>query len=417
MLFAVIYYTCFLLFVSISERRIALAEYHYKASTAAGKIVTGKMNVSSEDVLRTNLRARDLYLISAEDKSKKNVIKLKYNELSDFCRELSSMLGAGLSLTRSMSIITSRDISKKLNIVFSDINTHLMRGNALSEAMTLMKGVFPDLMINMIKAGEASGQLDHVCEELAVYYEKQYRTQTDIKSAMTYPAILSVIVVLVIIVIFIFIFPTLEGVFEGMELPLITQIMVGFSHLLLEQWYIFVIILGALVLGVLAFKSNYTCMYHFDKFILKCPVKKLAGTIYTSRFARTMASLYSSGISILGSLNISKNVIGNRYITAQFNSVVDAVRRGETLSSSLLTVDGFDKKLASVLVVGEETGQMDKLLTSMADTFDYESTVAINKLVKMLEPIMIAIMAGIILVVMLSVLLPIFDLYSSIDSM
>lgn len=372
--------------------------------------------MGSVDQLRQSLLSSGLYLLAASEKKSVRVKKLSDRELSDFCRELSSMLSAGISLSRSMNIIMERDLTKNLNIVFRELNIQINRGNSLSEAMVLQSGAFPDLLVNMIRAGEASGKMDEVCIKMANYYENQHRTKGDVKSAMTYPLILIVITIGVIVLIFTLIFPRLETVFDGMELPTLTQVMMAISHFIIEKWYI--LIIAVLVIAALtgAFRKNYNAMYSYDKLKLRLPkIKKLVGTIYTSRFARTLASLYSSGISILNSLIIAKNVIGNRYITAQFDEVIQKVQRGESLSVSLLGVDGFDKKLAQTIVVGEETGRMDSLLEAMSDSFEYESKNAIGKLIKLIEPIMICVIAAVILLVMMSVFMPIFDLYSTIE--
>ncbi len=282
--------------------------------------------------------------------------------------------------------------------------------------MEQQDGVFPELLINMVRAGESNGKLDQSLQKMADHYDAEHRTNQDIRGAMTYPIILIVITLLVIIAVFTFIFPTFIGVFGDMELPVITQIMMAISSFMTNQWLLLLIIVLAAGLGIYWLTRLNSVRYAWDRFKVKCPrVGKLMKIIYTARFARTFSSLYSSGLTILDALQITRGTIGNRYIAAQFDEVLRSVRQGMSLSESLSGVDGFDVKLTETIAVGEETGRVDDLLLNIADSFDYESSMAIKKLVKLIEPIMIMVMSVIILTVMLSVMLPIYQLYGSID--
>lgn len=393
-----------------------MAEFSYTAARMNGSTVKGTMNAASAEQLRENLLRQQLYLLKYDEKHAATGRRLKSRELAEFCRELSSMLGTGVSLVRSMQIILRRDLSPAMKTTFTSLNSLIKRGVALSEAMEKQEGVFPELLINMVRAGESNGKLDQSLQKMAEHYDAEHRTNQDVKGAMTYPVILIVITLLVIVAVFTFIFPTFIGVFGDMELPVITQIMMAISDFMTNQWILLIIIVLAVSLGVYWITRIQSVRYAWDKFKLKCPkVGKLMRIIYTARFARTFSSLYSSGLTILDALQITRGTIGNRYIAGQFDDVIKLVRQGTSLSESLSGVDGFDVKLTETIAVGEETGRVDDLLLNIAESFDYESSMAIKKLVKLIEPIMIMIMAVIILTVMLSVMLPIYQLYGSID--
>ncbi len=391
--------------------------YKYTAKDIAGKVKKGALNAASPDALKKALKDMGLYLSSFTEKVDKNRNKkLKAEEISTFCREISSMLGAGVSLVRAMNIITNRDLSPKLKYAFTEVSTSIKRGIALSDAMELLGRTFPPMLINMVKAGEASGRLDETMLKMADHYEKDHRLTKSVKGALTYPMILGILTVLVAVGLMTFVVPMFADVFEGMELPAITKVVMGISNALTNN-FIQIAIVVAVVCVILYFVFQIEAVkYQKDKLKLKAPViGKLLKIIYTARFSRTLASLYSSGLSIINALQISKDTIGNRYLTSQFEDVIRSVRAGNPLSSSLMTVDGFDRKLADTIAVGEETGQLDSLLVSIADAYDYDSNMAVKKLMTMIEPIMIVILAFFVVIIMLSVLMPMFSMYSQVE--
>lgn len=395
-----------------------MASYKYVASELNGKTVKGVMNAPNEIQLKTNLQNKGLYLVSFEEDDKtKNGPSLKDKDLSEFCRELGSLLRAGVTVVKALSIISKRNVNPRLRKVYNDINAEIRRGTALSDAMAMQGRSFPQLLVNMIRAGEASGKLDESCANMALYYSKSSKLAQEVKSAMTYPMVLLVLTVVVIIAMFTFILPSFLGLFEGMELPAITQVMIGISNLFTQHWA--VLILFAAIVGIVGYILWHTeaVRFNFDKIKIKMPkIGRLMKIICTARFARTLSSLYSSGLTILTALNISKTTVGNRYIESQFDEAIKLVRSGNSLSEALNAVDGFDIKLIQTIAIGEETGSLDELLINVADDFEYESGVAMKKLVTMLEPLMICVMACVVLLVIMSVMLPIYTLYGEIDS-
>lgn len=395
-----------------------MAEFSYIAAKPDGKTVRGKATAGNADMLKDNLRRQQLFLLDCDEIKKSGGKRLKAQQLAELCRELSSMLGTGVSLVRAMQIILNRDLSPTMKTTFTALNQQIKRGIALSEAMEEQDEVFPELLVSMVKAGEANGRLDEALKKMSSHYEAEHRTNQDIKGAMTYPIILIVITVVVIIAVFTFIFPRLMSVFGDMELPVITQVMIAISNFLTQQWFMAIVIALAIGIGIYWITRIEKVKFGWDKLIVRMPkIGPLLKIIYTARFARTFSSLYSGGLTILNALQISKDTIGNRYIASQFEGVIRSVRQGTSLSDALKEVDGFDVKLTETIAVGEETGRVDELLICIADSFDYESAMAIKKLVKLIEPIMILIMAMIIVTVMMSVMLPIYEMYGTIDQM
>lgn len=390
--------------------------YKYSAVAIDGSKHSGALDAANEAQLVEVLKEKGLYLVKSRpaEKASENK-KLKTNEIADFCRQLAAMLSSGITLIRAMQIIEARDAKPQVKKVYHDVIDELRRGSTLSESMEKQGKAFPPFLINMMHAGENSGGIDTTAEKMAITYDKQHKLNAKMRSASVYPIILVVLIIAVVIVLFTFVMPQFMGIFGEMELPLPTQIMMSISSFLINYWYF--LLLGIIVAGVAltAIFKQAGPKKAWDKFKLRIPILgKLLTIIYTARFARTLASLYVSGIPMIQSLNIGRTTIGNSYIESQFDQVIQDLGNGRTLSQALSTLDGFDAKLQSTVSIGEESGRLETMLDSVADQFDYEAEMATQRLVSVMEPIMIIIMALVVLTVIVSVLLPMLQMYQSI---
>lgn len=397
-----------------------MANYNYTCSDVKGEIIRGNTTAVSEPALRASLHEKGLLLIEAKEiKNTKGRLRLKPLELCEYCRELSTLLEAGVPLIRAIVIMSDRDIKPRVKRVYSEIYRNLQQGLSLSASMEELDGVFPHLLINMFKSAEASGNIDVTAKKMATYYEKNYRTAKKAMSAMIYPIILAIVTVLVLLIVFLFILPKFFEVFKNLEieLPLITRFMLNTSIFISHN--ILWIAIGAvlLVMGIRYVLKIPRVKIAYDRTKLKLPIAgRLIRIICTARFARTISSLYSSGLTIMNAINNSKGTIGNQYIESQIDELMLNIRNGESFSAALSKVDGFDTKLASTVLIGEETGNLDNMLMSVADAFDYEMDMAMTKLVAMLEPIFIIVLAIIIGSIIISVMLPLTSLYSTIGT-
>jgi len=396
-----------------------MANYRYKAQDMEGKTVTGQSSAANENELHEKLKTSNLMLISCNEiiGVKVRRRRLKYDRLSDFARSLSKLLSAGVTLVRALKIISDDEsISPKEREIYAEILRYVRTGMPLSDALEEEGDTFPALFINMVRSSEASGNLDSTMMNMAEYYSKEYRLNQKISSSMTYPKILSVLIILVVIVIMGFVLPQFDSLFAQMgELPLPTRILMGISGFVAHKWYI--LIFAAVILFI-AYKLIFSIpfvKYQRDRLELYIPkIGKLRKIIYTARFARTLSSLYSAGIPIITCLQISKTTIGNTYIESQFDDMIAKVRAGENLSDAIGSINGFVKKLTSSVGVGEETGELDSMLVSIADQMDYDSQIATEKLVAMIEPVMIVIMAAIVGFIMVAIIQPIYGSYQAI---
>lgn len=395
-----------------------MVTYKYRAQDENGKAISGTMQATDELDLHERLKQEKKYLIQAKAQADKvNIKRLRSDVVSEFAKNIGELLGAGVTLVKALRIISEDEsIKPKEREVYTGLLKQVRSGVPLSEAMSASGDAFPPLFINMIKSAESSGSMDKIALQMSVHYEKEYRLNQKVKSSMTYPKILCVLIVVVVAIIMGYVIPQFKDLFSQMDaLPTSTTILLGISNFVKNKWYVLIIAAVVLYIFFRVLCAIPRIRYAKDKLELKLPViGKLRRVIYTARFARTLSSLYSAGISIINCLQIARNTIGNSYIERQFDQVIADVRAGMNLSESLDRVDGFTKKLSSSVAVGEETGALDTMLVSIANQMEYDSEVAMNKLVSYLEPAMIVVMAAVVGFVIISVIQPIYGSYATI---
>lgn len=396
-----------------------MALYKYKARDRSGRRVSGKMEAADEIQLHNALREKDLYLIYCERREGSGRMRrLKSKQAAEFCRSLGTLLGAGVSLVRALSIVCQEETNTAGQAKLYDAVLRSVRqGNPMSDAMQEQGDAFPVLLIYMVRSAEAGGNMDSVMLRMADHYQKEARLRSKVISALTYPCVLAVLIVAVVLIIFTFVIPQFQSMFERMEsLPLSTRLVMGFSDGLKAYW--FPILLGLFFFGILsAFVKNRPAVRLWrDKRKVHLPVfGRLLRSIYTARFGRTLSSLYSAGLPLVTALQVARSTVGNTYIESQFDKVISQVRSGGALSEGLDRVDGFNRKLAASIRVGEETGSLDTMLDSIADTLDYEAEQAMSRMVTFIEPAMIVVMAVVIGFVIISVVQPIYGSYNTIE--
>ncbi|MBQ5933610.1 MAG: type II secretion system F family protein [Lachnospiraceae bacterium] len=395
-----------------------MTTYKYTARNVIGKKVSGKMQANDEIDLQARLKNDNLYLETVSEVTKRASQKrIRADRISDFARSIGQLVGAGVSLVRALRIICDDEtLRQKERTLYADVLKQVRTGVSLSEAMAMEGSAFPPMMINMFRSAEASGTLEATAKQMAEYYSKEYKLNKKIKSSMTYPKILGVLMVIVLIIIMGYVIPQFEDLFAQMEsLPATTEILLGISDFVADKWYL-LILFGVIAFIVFKLLFSIPAVHHLkDKIKLKLPkIGKLMRIIYTARFARTLASLYNAGLPIIQCLTIARDTIDNRYIEAQFESVIKDVQAGQNLSEALAKVDGFTKKLVSSVVVGEETGTLDEMLNSAADQLEYDSEMAIQGLVSMLEPAIIVVLAVLVGFIIISIIQPIYGSYDAI---
>lgn len=397
-----------------------MPKFRYTAADRTGKTVRGEMETPDEQELFETLKGENRYLISAEEiLPKRSTRKLKALALADFSRELGTLLGAGVPLLRALSIISrSESLKQKERAVYIELVRQIRQGKALSDAMESMKDSFPPLMIHMFRASEKAGTMGQTALRMADYYTKEHRINEKLKSSMAYPQFLAVLMVAVVAILLGYVLPQFESLFAMMEeLPLPTRILYGIAGFFRRYWYLAVILAAAGAAGWSVIRSADSVRLMRGRLRVQMPVVgKLWKTIYTTRFARTLSSLYAAGIPMITAMQIAKDSVGNFYLEKQLETAILIVRAGGTLSEAIEHVDGFVRKLDYGIRVGEETGSLDVMLDAIADDLEYESHQAVSNMLIYLEPVMIVILAVIVGFIMIAVMMPIYESYLVMES-
>ncbi|WP_409968069.1 type II secretion system F family protein [Bengtsoniella intestinalis] len=393
-----------------------MPNYSYKGKRLDNKAVKGTISATSPNDCYTKLREQDIFALTVREvgAKKADLYRLKTMELADFCRQIGTMQSAGITIIKAVEILRDRTSKRSLLGVYNQLHALISQGNTITAAMEQSNGPFPELLINMFKSGEANGQLDEVAIKMATYYEHEHHVNVKIRNATAYPSVLAFITVAITIGLFTLVLPQMFTLIEnsGAELSLLTVIIFGISQFILSYWPICAIGVAALVCLVLYF--IHMRRMAFDHMKITMPkIGRLLIIIYTSRFARTMSSLYSSGVSMLDAVEMSAKTIGNKYIEAQFGEVAQKIRSGQPLSRSVDGADGVDSKLVSSIYIGEETGRLDQMLNAISEEYDYEASAAIDRIISYLEPIMIIIMGLVIGTVIVAIMLPMMQMYTA----
>ncbi len=396
-----------------------MPEYKYRAQDQNGKIVKGRSEAPDESALHKRFHDEGLTLLDATPVVKRVALRpLKKAQLADFARQLGTLTRAGVSLVKALEIIAhDESIDSYQRDIFLKLRDRIVQGVALSNVMDELEPAFPPLFIFMIRASETTGNLDDAAMRLAEHYTDENELEQQIKSSLTYPKILSVLIVIVVAILFGYVLPQFEEIFADMpKLPLPTVILMAISDFVATKWYIILIVAALLVIFGKIFLRLPAVKYQIDKIKTKGKWGKLTKVIYSARFARTLSSLYAGGIAIYNCIDIAKSTIGNAYIEAQFDEVLKKIAGGSSISDSIKNIDGFVVKLPASIKIGEETGQLSTMLESVANDLDFYSRQAIKKLTAYIEPVMIVIMAVIVGFVIIAVIQPIYNSYSTIGS-
>ena len=396
-----------------------MPEYKYRAQDQNGKIVKGRSEAADESALHKRFHDEGLTLLDATPVVKRVALRpLKKAQLADFARQLGTLTKAGVSLVKSLEIIAhDESIDSYQRDIFLKLRDRIVQGVALSNVMDELEPAFPPLFIFMIRASETTGNLDDAAMRLAEHYTDENELEQQVKSSLTYPKILSVLIVIVVAILFGYVLPQFEDIFADMpKLPLPTVILMAISDFVATKWYIILIAAALLVIFGKIFLRLPAIKYQIDKIKTKGKWGKLTKVIYSARFARTLSSLYAGGIAIYNCIDIAKSTIGNAYIEAQFDEVLKKIAGGSSISDSIKNIDGFVVKLPASIKIGEETGQLSTMLESVANDLDFYSRQAIKKLTAYIEPVMIVIMAVIVGFVIIAVIQPIYNSYSTIGS-
>jgi type IV pilus assembly protein PilC len=397
--------------------------FEYQVKTVTGKSIKGKLTATDKPTAMEELRKRGLTVFSLIER-KTTILSMdiyignpvKPLHFIIYCRQFATLMRAGVSIVDATRILAEQTESKPLRKALVDVNASLMRGISFSQAVQDHKKIFPQLFVSMIRAGEESGDIEGTLDRLAMFFEKQHTTTEKIKSALTYPITVGVMAIGAVIYLLWAIVPQFVTMFESMnaELPAITKMVLALSKSIQGQWYFW--ILGVLLL-VIAFqitKRTEKGAYALDYAKLKIPVfGKLNQKGSIAQFTRTFSSLYASSVPILQSLVIVEEVAGNKVIGKFIRSAGDSLRQGNPLSEPLKKAWVFPPLVTQMIAIGEETGALDTMLSKVADFYEMDVENTVDRLKSLLEPLLIAFLAGVVGVIVAAIMLPMFSLYGN----
>lgn len=400
-----------------------MPNYRYKVMNQNGERLEGTYTANTKEDVMAMIRTNNYYPLKIEEIVEGTKIelnsftKVKVKDIAIFCRQFYTMLNAGATITRCLDVLGQQVPNKKLRESIVQIDESVRKGLTLSQAMKKEERVFPELLTNMVEAGEVSGNLDLIMLRMATHYEKENKLNNKIRGAMNYPIILAFLSITIVTFILIFVMPTFVGMFQssGVELPLPTKILLSISSTIRTKWPIIILIILGAVFGLKYYFKTESGQLFTSKMKLKIPiVKGMNEKIIVTRFTRTLSTVLYSGITLIQGIQVVSKVIGNKVAENKLLEVKDQLIKGIGLSEPLKDTGIFPPMLYSMVKIGEESGSLDDILDKTADFYDEELDAAVQQFTSILEPAMILIMGVIIGFMIISIALPMFDMANTV---
>ena len=412
-----------------------MPQFTYKAIDGNGKERRGTVNAASAEEANNQVTGMGLMpteISEAKGKGKKAASGVKAakkksslfgrvssEELTLFTRQLATLLRSGVPLLRALDVMERQEKNAKLASIISGLAENVRAGNSFSDGLTQYPKIFDKLYVNMVRAGEAGGILETVLDRLAGFMEKSLRLRKRVKSAMIYPSVVIFVAIVIVVLLMVVVVPKFEEIFanmlKGAALPQITQIVVGSSRFVQENIVVVLVALvGAVVFLRIFFKTKVGGRAK-DLVVFKLPkIGDLLGKANIARFTRTFGTLLSSGVPILDALVITREVVSNRYFADAIGRIHDQVRDGETVAAPMSNENIFPSMVTSMVEVGEETGELDQMLTRVADNYDEDVDNAVNGITSIIEPVMIVFLAVVVGFIVIALFMPIIKIIETL---
>lgn len=407
-----------------------MPSFAYQAKDSTGKSVNGVIEAENERVLRAKLREMNYYVTGITQKQTtglnadigqvfQRLRGVNEQALVVFARQFATMINAGLAMVRCLDVLSVQTEDAILKTVITAVRREVEGGSTLAAALGKFPKVFSPLFVNMVRAGELGGILDDVLNRLATFLEKDFNLKKKVKSAMTYPAVILVMAVLIVLFLVVFIMPTFVELFNGMHmtLPVPTRILIAFTNGARNPYVVIPTIVIAIVAFILfnRYTSTQVGRRQYDAFKLKLPVfGMLIRKVAISRFCRTLGTLLQSGVPIMQALEIVGKASGNEVVAETVNKVRESVREGESIAVPLQLSGLFPPLVTQMVAVGEETGNLDGMLSKISDFYDTEVEYMLASLTSLLEPLLILFMGFIVGFIVISVFLPLYQIIGNI---
>ena len=404
-----------------------MESFSYKAVSAAGKDVKGSVEAESREEAARKIKEQGLVPVSigkqgALDKDVNIPIfkgkKIPARDMSVFCRQFASILKAGVSVINALEMLAEQTENKKLKEAIVNTQSNVEKGENLSDSMR-QNDAFPSILIDMVRAGEASGSLENSLTRMAIQFEKDAKMNGIVKKAMMYPIVLICVMIGVIIVMLTFVIPSFMTMFEDLdsELPVTTKAILAMSNSLKNYWYIYLIVVVGVIVGIQMYKRTDNGKHNLDKLKLKIPVFGVLQTKSAcASFARTMSTLLQAGMPMIDALEISASTMKNVLFYDGLEKVKNGVSLGLPLSNQLKATGLFPAMVVHMVGIGEETGNVEEMLTNSATYYEEEVEVQTQTLTSLMEPVIIVLMAFVVVLLIMAIYQPMIQLYNTLGS-
>lgn len=401
-----------------------MAVFNYKVVDRDGKNKKGTIEAPNRDGAEKKLKAEGYSIMSLTEQSSPlgNIgfkKKVKSRDLGVFCKQFSAVIKAGVTIISALELMGDQIENKTLRKAVQDAKVYVEKGGTLADAFRVNPDVFPPIMINMTAAGEMSGNLEVCLDRLVEHFEKDNALSSKIKGAMVYPIVVLCVMVVVVIVVLVAVIPNFADMFNdmGTQLPLPTRMMMAAADFVKYKWWLLIIIVAAIVFGIKLFKKTPFGEQLFANIGLKAPIfGNLNIKTACARFSRTMSTLMASGISMIDSVEQVAKMMDNKIIRDGLMDAKTQVAKGVPLSKPLKDIEMLPPMLSAMTKIGEETGDIEEMLTKVADYYDEEVEAATNALTAAMEPLIMVLLAGIVGMIVAAVYGPIMSMYSAMDN-
>lgn len=406
-----------------------MATFAYTIKDAAGILKKGTSEGESEAVVVRRLQEQGMTVVkikASKAVKAKNAGggfgRVKLTDLSIFCRQFSTMIDAGVSLVRCLTVLSSQCSSPKLTRIIKDIEQEVQSGQTLSKSMSKFPGVFNNLFIGLVRAGEVGGALEESLQRLSSFLENDLALRRKVKSAMTYPTIVLTVAMIIVIGLVSFIVPKFMELFSDLgmkpsEFPVTTVMLMTFSHFLTSKWWMCIIVGVVSVVSFRMFSRTRIGRRILDRLKLKAPVfGPLNHKVCVARFARTLATLLSSGVPILSAMETVAGTVSNEIIGDAILEARTKIREGDRIGDPLAKSKMFPPMVVQMISIGEESGSLDAMLSKVADFYEAEVDAALESLTASIEPLMIVVLGGVVGFIVISMFMPLLSIITNLSS-
>ena len=404
-----------------------MAAWGYVAIDKSGKEIKGSKDADNKELVLRDLKNQGLIVLEITEQNMltKDISfdfgsKPTPRDMAVFCRQFASITRAGVTIIETLNMLADSTENKKMQKAIYAVRADVEKGESFADSMAQHPAVFPELLVQMARAGEASGSLDTAMERMAIQFEKSAKTQALVKKAMIYPIVVACVAVAVVIVMLVFVIPRYMDMFEQLdaELPGITLAVIALSNFIKNNWFIIVPVVIAIVFAIKTYAKTNSGKHVFGKLQLKIPaIKNLVVKSACSQMSRTLSTLLTAGVPLIEAVDIVADTMTNIWFKEALKAALEQIMIGVPLSQPLQTCGLFPPMVFHMIRIGEEAGSTEEMLNKLADYYEEEVEMAVQSLMAAMEPMIIIVLAGIVGILIAAVMAPMVNMYAALDNL